>query len=101
MEYEVGAEGDLLVGQMITAVVAGKNVVVFRQQDGALSALEDRCSHADVRLSGGEFADGVIRCHAHGAKFDTKTGKQLCMPAVSPVAAYAVVVRDGKIFVSI
>ena len=76
-------------------------MLVFRHPDGAFSALEDRCSHAEVGLSGGTFQDGCVECPAHGARFDAVTGKQLCMPAVTPVRTFVVKEAGGQVLVVI
>ncbi len=98
-EVFVGRDEDLALGQMKSVKVGIKNVVVFRDDQGELSALEDRCSHADVKLSVGKFSDGVVQCAAHGARFDVKSGRHLCMPAVSSVRKYEVKIVDGNIVV--
>ncbi len=101
MEQVVAKLADISLNSMLAVSVAGYEIVIFRAADGALSALHDRCSHADVKLSRGIFANGVIQCKAHGAKFDAKTGKQLCMPAVCPVASYKVREVDGEVLVDL
>ncbi len=92
---------ELKAGEMRSIKVGSKNIVVFRDESGELSALEDRCSHADVKLSSGCFKDGIVQCPAHGAKFDIKTGKHLCMPAVVPVRRYGVSIKDSDIVVTV
>lgn len=62
-------------------------------------AVEDVCSHDGQPLTDGPVADGAITCPRHGAKFDLKTGKPLCMPATQPIQTFAVQVRDGDVFV--
>ncbi|MBM3971446.1 MAG: DUF59 domain-containing protein [Planctomycetes bacterium] len=62
-------------------------------------AVEDVCSHDGQPLTDGPVADGAITCPRHGAKFDLKTGKALCMPATQPIPTFAVQVRDGEVFV--
>lgn len=62
-------------------------------------AVEDVCSHDGQPLTDGPVADGAITCPRHGAKFDLKTGKALCMPATQPIQTFAVQVRDGEVFV--
>ncbi len=42
-----------------------------------------------------------IRCPRHGARFDVRTGKALCMPAVEPVTTHAVEVRGDDIYVAL
>jgi metal-sulfur cluster biosynthetic enzyme/nitrite reductase/ring-hydroxylating ferredoxin subunit len=62
-------------------------------------AVEDVCSHDGQPLTDGPVADGAITCPRHGAKFDLKTGKALCMPATQPIETFVVVVQDGEVLV--
>lgn len=62
-------------------------------------AVEDVCSHDGQPLTDGPVTDGTITCPRHGAKFDLKTGKALCMPATQPIQTFPVQVRDGEVFV--
>ena len=86
---------------MLTRSVGSLNVVLFKYPNGQITALEDRCSHADVKLSKGSFTDGEIECRAHGARFDCKTGAALCMPAVAPVRSFPVLVVENEIFITV
>jgi 3-phenylpropionate/trans-cinnamate dioxygenase ferredoxin subunit len=107
-EVVVAKSAELLVGAMRSVEVGAKRVVVFRSNNGSVSALEDRCSHAEVRLSSGTFEPGEgpagvgeVVCPAHGARFNVCTGKHLCMPAVTGVKVYTVVERNGEIVLSV
>jgi 3-phenylpropionate/trans-cinnamate dioxygenase ferredoxin subunit len=40
-------------------------------------------------------------CAYHGARFDACTGARKSLPAVLPVQAYPVDVRDGEIYVEV
>ena len=62
-------------------------------------AVEDVCSHDGQPLTDGPVSDGAITCPRHGAKFDLKSGKPLCMPATQSIQTFAVQVRDGEVFV--
>lgn len=65
-------------------------------------AIDDRCTHDDGPLGEGELLeDGEIECPRHGARFDVKTGKALCLPAVGEVNAYSVDVRDGTVYLGL
>lgn len=61
-------------------------------------AIEDVCSHDGQPLTDGPIANGAISCPRHGARFDLRTGKPLCMPATSPVQTFAVEVRADGIY---
>ena len=97
----VGKVSEFTPGSMKPVVVAGKKLLVSRMADGTFGVLDDRCSHAEVKLSRGQFSDGVVTCAAHGARFDCKTGAHLCMPAVKPVKAYTALVVGDDLVVEI
>lgn len=50
--------------------VAGTPIVVFRDADGAVGVLEDRCPHRNYPLSDGKVVQGALRCAYHGWRFD-------------------------------
>jgi len=66
-------------------------------------AIGDRCSHADVSLSGGEVDERActLECPKHGSEFDLRTGVPRSLPALRPVPTYDVTVVDGDVFVEI
>jgi vanillate O-demethylase monooxygenase subunit len=55
-------------------------VVLFRQKDGVIAALFDRCPHRLVPLSMGSIVDRGIQCGYHGMVFDGN-GKCALIPA--------------------
>jgi 3-phenylpropionate/trans-cinnamate dioxygenase ferredoxin subunit len=63
-------------------------------------AIADICTHDGGPLGEGELVDCQIECPRHGARFDVRTGKALCLPAVINVPTYPVEVRDSEIFVN-
>jgi 3-phenylpropionate/trans-cinnamate dioxygenase ferredoxin subunit len=76
-------------------VLEGTPIAVVRADDGVF-AVNDRCSHADVSLAEGEVDGCAIECWLHGSAFDLRTGRPLSLPAIEPVATYAVRVEgDG------
>ena len=89
----------LLPGEMNVAWDGDTAIAVFNV-DGALYALEDRCSHEDFELSAGAFdeATASIECVLHGARFDVRDGSALCAPAYEPVAKFPVRVEDGIVY---
>jgi 3-phenylpropionate/trans-cinnamate dioxygenase ferredoxin component len=80
--------------------VKGKRIAVCHSEDGVY-AIDDRCTHDNGPLGEGELLDGEIECPRHGARFDIKTGKALCLPAVGAVATYDVELRNGEIWIGI
>jgi len=62
-------------------------------------AIEDICTHDGQPLSDGPLAGCEITCPRHGARFDIRTGKPLCMPAIEPVPTYEVEIREGSVYI--
>lgn len=82
-------------------------LVLFRNQDGQLACLTDRCPHRAVKLSHGKIIDGKIECSLHGWQFGVD-GKCLHIPqlpanAKIPVNAcaqsFTVVERQGIVWI--
>lgn len=71
-------------------------VAIFHLDDGYY-AMDDVCTHDDGPVAEGALEGDVIECPRHGARFDVKTGAVLCLPAVAPIATYAVRVEGEEI----
>jgi 3-phenylpropionate/trans-cinnamate dioxygenase ferredoxin subunit len=78
----------------------GRAIAVFNV-DGAFYAIDDVCTHDGGPLAEGELEGAEIRCPRHGARFDVRTGRALCFPAVEAVASHAVEVRGEELFVTV
>ena len=67
--------------------------------NGALYAIEDRCSHDDGDLVAGEFdpEQCTVECPRHGSLFDLRSGRPRTLPAYLPVETFPVRVEDGTI----
>ena len=50
--------------------LCGHEIVVFRDANGILSALSDRCPHRKMRLSLGHVENDCIVCPYHGYRYD-------------------------------
>ena len=64
-------------------------------------AFEDVCSHDGESFDGGKIENGCIVCPRHMAKFDMKTGRAICMPAVEDIRTFPVRVIGEEIIVVI
>jgi 3-phenylpropionate/trans-cinnamate dioxygenase ferredoxin component len=66
--------------------------------NGAILAIEDRCSHDDGILFEGEIDTDTctVECPRHGSVFDLKTGRPTNLPAYAPVDTFEVLV-DGDL----
>ncbi len=78
----------------------GEKVGLFKLEDGYY-AVSAWCSHQRTSLINGDIEGHEIMCPLHGARFDLRTGKHLCLPAVRPIESYPVKVEDGKIFIKV
>lgn len=81
----------------------GGRVLVAVRLDETVYVLDDRCSHEDFSLSDGEVDPELaeIECARHGSMFRLCDGTPVSLPATKPVAHYEVVVRDGRLEVSL
>jgi vanillate O-demethylase monooxygenase subunit len=79
-------------------------VVMYRDKDGAVQALEDRCCHRATPLSLGEVVDGGLQCGYHGLIFDG-AGKcveipgQDSIPPQAKIRSYPIVERQEMIWI--
>ncbi len=84
--------------------IADIPILIFRDEDGAPCALEDRCPHRFAPLRMGTFADGRVSCPYHGLTFD---GSGACVanpfsdniPAAARVPNFAVAEQDGILWI--
>ena len=57
----------------------GERIAVWRDGEGRVSALEDRCCHRTAALSRGYYEGGALVCGYHGWTYD-RTGKCIRIP---------------------
>ena len=96
-EVAVGRESDVAEGAPLRVVVEGTPIAIFKVHD-ELFAIGDTCTHEEFSLTDGEMVDEfTVECALHGARFDVRSGRALCLPAVLPTPSYPVWVEDGVI----
>lgn len=78
----------------------GRAIALFRV-DGQYYAIDDLCTHDGGPLVEGEIRGHEVECPRHGARFDVRTGKPLCMPAVEPTPVHKVRVEGDDILVAV
>ncbi len=95
----VCAENEMAPGES-RVVWDGDTPILVLNFDGALYAMEDKCTHEDYELSAGPFDadEGTVECVLHSARFDVRTGKALCAPAHVPVPVFPVKHEDGVVW---
>lgn len=78
--FPVAASSELAAGKAKAVRLLGEDLVLFRQPDGQLGLVEERCSHRGSSLRCGIVDDQGIACPYHGWKF-ASDGACLNMPA--------------------
>jgi 3-phenylpropionate/trans-cinnamate dioxygenase ferredoxin component len=100
------AAGDLSefpVGAQKSIEFSDDYVLVVHSLSG-FWAIEDRCSHDDNELYGGEVTERgesapSIKCMRHGAQFDLGSGKALTLPAFKAVKSYQILIEGTTVWV--
>ena len=88
----------------VARTVLGEKIVLFRMENGDVSALEDRCPHRLLPLSQGRVRGNSLQCGYHGLTFD---GAGLCVDAPTQgtipdgacVRAYPIAERLGMVWI--
>jgi 3-phenylpropionate/trans-cinnamate dioxygenase ferredoxin subunit len=73
-------------------------IVLFRV-GGRFYALDDACTHDGGPLGQGKLTGFEIMCPRHGARFDIRDGRALCLPAVQAVPLHEVKVEGEEVLV--
>jgi phenylpropionate dioxygenase-like ring-hydroxylating dioxygenase large terminal subunit len=63
---------ELKQGELVARTIINEPVVLYRAQDGAVVAMEDRCCHRFAPLSVGRLEGDDLRCMYHGLKYDRR-----------------------------
>lgn len=99
--HPVCPAAELGEGQMITAEIDGRAIIICHGEDG-FYALDDLCTHNGARLGGGKVRKNSVSCPVHGARFDLATGvclaKSLGCPAI---VTHEVRVTNGQVEVAL
>jgi toluene monooxygenase system ferredoxin subunit len=91
---ELGPDG------MASYYIEGVEVLVVRDRQGAIHALEGLCPHEGYPLIGGIFDGSTITCAAHGWIINAATGRGINPPNCR-VAAYPLKLDGDEIHVDL
>ena len=79
--YGAGLSADFQVRGLQSLVIAGKPIVLWRDDEGTVVAFDDRCVHKRMPLSAGRVLDdGTVECAYHGLCYDS-TGTCVKIPS--------------------
>jgi phenylpropionate dioxygenase-like ring-hydroxylating dioxygenase large terminal subunit len=67
-------------GKPVGVTRLGEKLVFWRDADGSVVCMKDRCCHRGAALSLGEFCGGHLACPFHGFQYD-KSGRVVRIPA--------------------
>lgn len=68
--YPVEYDAEIAPGDVREIVFWGRSYALFRGRDGALSVVENRCAHRQLRLSEGRVDGCNLVCAYHGWRYD-------------------------------
>ena len=85
-------------GQKLLVEVDEQLVLVFQVGDEYF-CIDDVCTHDGGTLSDGEHEGFEIACPRHGAKFDIRCGKVMCMPATQDTGSHQEKIEGDDILV--
>lgn len=69
------------VHQMHAITIINKPVLIYRKENGKLTALADQCCHRHMPLSEGRLEGDDVRCMYHGLKFNS-SGRCIEVPTM-------------------
>lgn len=81
--YILALENEVPKDKPIKRILYDQAFVLFRNQQGEIGVMPDRCLHRGAQLSLGKIVDGSIRCPYHGWRF-ASDGTLLEVPSDGP-----------------
>jgi len=89
---------DIDLNQSVSIELDGRAILICNTENGVF-AVEDRCTHADIPLCGGQIIGNFISCPVHGAVFDLSDGSVQAPPAFEDLETFEVKIEDTLISV--
>ena len=104
--YVIGSPGDFVTNKPKKVTVWSKNYVVWKNNEGNYTCLDDVCSHKGASLSGGKIHENCVVCPYHGYEFNDN-GTLVKVPGLnfqsSPiydVSKYSIIEKNGWIYLN-
>ncbi len=79
--YAILESNEIKKGKIIGVTRMGKKMIAWRNSQGQLSVMIDKCPHRGVALSVGKVIGDCIQCPFHGFEYDT-SGTCKLVPAI-------------------
>ncbi len=103
--YVAAWSHEIAKAQMHAITITNKPVLIYRKQNGDLTAMANQCCHRHAPLSLGRLEGDDIRCMYHGLKFNAEgrcievPGSDKEVPGNFLVPTYAVAEKHGWVWV--
>ena len=102
--WYIAAWGEELDNGILARTIMNQPMVIYRDAQGKVGMLEDRCCHRGAPLTHGEVVEKGLQCGYHGLTFDTsgncvEVPGQKNIPPQARVRSYPVVERNQIIWV--
>ena len=102
--WYVAARSQDIKQALSARMLLAEKLVLYRQQDGEVVALEDACPHRKLPLSKGRLLGDIVECGYHGMQFEgsgncVSIPTQDRIPPNARVRAYPVAEKWGLVWV--
>ena len=98
---DVAAEADLFEGAGMAVAAEGRDIAVFKLEEGSVYAINNLCSHGNAKLCDGFVEGHQVECPFHQAMFDLRDGSVSCGPATEPVKSWPVKIDNGRVYLNL
>ena len=100
MNYiDVCALADIPLGKSRAVRAAGRDIALFNVA-GSVHAIENSCLHQGAALTNGELCGRIVKCRAHGWRFDVTDGSLFGSESLR-VPVFPVRIEDGRVSVAV
>ncbi len=93
-------EADLFEVSGIAVTHAGKEMALFKREDGVY-AINNLCTHGNAKLCDGAVDGNHVQCPFHQAQFSLRDGSVACGPTTEPAKTWPVKVEGGRVFLQL
>jgi phenylpropionate dioxygenase-like ring-hydroxylating dioxygenase large terminal subunit len=105
--YAVLESSQVPAGRPVSIIRMGERLVFWRDAQGKVACLHDRCPHRGVSLSLGRLQDDCVECPFHGFQFDASgacrfvpaNGRNAPLARQIRVASYPTYETDSLVFI--
>ena len=102
--YSIMSSDQLAPGQVECVIAVARELVVYRDESGAMHVIAAHCPHLGAHLGGGEVRGDSIQCPYHGWRFGADGAcveipySEARIPSKACVPTYPVCEQDGFVF---